>query len=250
MKNQENLLDTLILDEKECARYLGYGTQMPDEKIRAMIQECEVLLKKTAKPRSLYRIFPICEQKEGILLEGTTLCLEGNAIREHLAGCSHVILLCATLSHEIDRKEKQLQISDMAKALVFNAAAVTIIEQICDEIEKQILEQICGKMGTQIFGDCETFQEQSERKYFLTSRFGFGYGDLPLVQEREALSILGTEKRIGVSIGENLLMSPKKSVACVIGIGNGQAVEKKSGCAFCSLKGKCDYSCQKKWQKD
>ena len=86
------------LNYMEGARYLGYGTGTPDDRVKAMMEDCSRQICSQANPRFVYRIFELTKDGQKIGLAGTTLHLSGNSIREHLDGCEHAILLCATLS--------------------------------------------------------------------------------------------------------------------------------------------------------
>ena len=130
--------------------------------------------------------------------------LEGNSIKKHLQGCTKVIFLCATLSDTVD-----------------SALASAAVEQVCDLAENEILQE---------FPNLEH-----------TWRFGLGYGDFPLTGQSKFLDILDAPKRIGVCVNESLLLTPTKSVTCVIGLGNELPKDSIKSCDMCSLGGKCTF---------
>ena len=49
-------------------------------------------------------------------------------------------------------------------------------------------------------------------------RFSPGYGDLPLSTQKDFIRILNTERLAGVTINENYLMNPRKTVTAVCGL--------------------------------
>ena len=51
----------------------------------------------------------------------------------------------------------------------------------------------------------------------LRPRFSPGYGDLPLAMQREIFAALPLEKALGLTLGENLLMTPTKTVTAIAG---------------------------------
>lgn len=212
------------LNHTECARYLGYGTSIPDEKIEKLMRECETQICEIAVPRFVSQIFAMEQNEKGILLQGSEVTLSGNSIREHLTGCDRAILLCVTLSGEIDRLIRKMEVLDMAKAVVMNAMAAVAVEQAAEQAADILYE---------------TYRK--EKEIFFTWRFGFGYGDLPLKNEAEALKLLDAQKRIGVSINESLMMFPKKTIACVIGVSDKPVSFEKKGCNSCTIKEKCQY---------
>ena len=61
---------------------------------------------------------------------------------------------------------------------------------------------------------CDTFTAKFNRP---ERRFSPGYGDLPLTFQRVLFEVLDCPRSIGLTLGENLLMMPTKSVTAVIG---------------------------------
>lgn len=218
------------LNYMECARYLGYGKNAPDEMTEKLMRECESELLDCAVPRFVYKIFDIERQNDKIRLSGTKLWLTGASIKEHLAGCSRLILLCATLSDRVDKLIRKTELKDMAKALVMDAMAGVAVEQVCDKAEEHIRDEYLKK--------CHDLQY--DHAYF-TWRFGFGYGDLPLEEEPMALNLLDAGKRIGVHINDSLIMFPRKTVTCIIGISKEEIKSYKKGCVSCNMRDRCKF---------
>ncbi len=209
------------LNIMEGARYMGYGTNIPDDNIMKIIEECESEIISKAKPRYIYKILDVSETSDGVRVEGTNLILLGNSIKEHLVGCKKAVLLCATLSSDMDKLIRITELRDMAKAVVMDAFASVAIEQICDKVEKSIKKD---------FPD----------SYF-TYRFGIGYGDLPIEQISAFLAVLDAAKTIGVTVTDGNMMSPTKSVACIIGISDNEIKSKKKGCITCNMRERCSF---------
>lgn len=221
-------MNTIMLTEinyAESARYLGYGENTPDENVKKLMRECESEIRDCAVPRFVYRVFDIDRQEEGIKLSGTDMILTGNSIREHLEGCDRLVLLCATLSDKVDRLIRRTEIADMAKALIMDAMAAAAVEQVCEKAEVIIREE---------------YLKNHSQAYF-TWRFGFGYGDLPLKEEGMALKLLNSDKMIGVSINDSLVMFPRKTVACIIGVSGEEIKSQKRGCVSCNMRDRCKF---------
>ena len=208
------------MDYAECARYLGYKGNIPDESILFIMKECEEQLINSAVPRFLYKCFPIEEMEDGIVVNNTELVLTGESIKKHLNGCNKIALIAATLSLEVDKLIKLYSIKDMAKTVVLDAMAAVAIEQLCDKVELLIKE--------------------NENENVLTSRFGVGYGDLPIELEKDILKILNTEKEIGLYSSDSYTLTPKKSVVCIVGFGGAERHSKS--CDNCNMYNKCKYS--------
>ncbi len=190
-----NLID---INENIIAKYLGYKGNVPDVNIGDIIKLCKREIISSAFPVYTYKIFDNNFTDNGVEVVGTDLFMTGKSIVRHLDGCDKVILLCATLGASIDKYIKLCEIEDMTKALVADATASVAIDEYLDEVEKYLNNLY------------------SDRKF--TSRFGLGYGDLPLELEPKFLKVLDAEKNIGVFTSESLLLTPTKSVACVIGL--------------------------------
>ena len=79
------------------------------------------------------------------------------------------------------------------------------------------------------------------KEYEHTWRFGLGYGDFPLELQGQFLDILDAPKRIGVCVNSSMMLTPTKSVTCVIGLGHNLKVSSKKNCDFCNFKDKCQF---------
>lgn len=208
------------LNRREGARYMGYGNNEPDEVVSSLITQCENDILDHATPRYIYKIFDI-SISDNVEILGTNLILTGKSIKEHLEGCSKAALICGTLSVGIDKLIMKTQVLDMAKAVVMDAFAGVAIEQLMDKVDEQI---------GQYFPDM-----------YMTYRFGIGYGDLPLDIMGDFLRVLNTDKSIGVTVTTGNMMSPTKSVACIVGLSNEVIKSKKKGCITCNMKDSCRY---------
>ena len=205
------------LNRKDALRYMGYGTREPDSQTFALLDKCEKELLRTIDGKYVYRVFPLVDGQ----IPDSEFYLEGNSIKNHLSGCSEAIFLCATLSDAVDRLIRVKQISSMAEAVVVDALASAAVEQVCDFAENEIMHNF------------PAFEH--------TWRFGLGYGDFPLEGQSKFLDILDAPKRIGVCVNESLLLTPTKSVTCIIGLGHDLSKERMKRCDMCSLGGNCTF---------
>ncbi len=209
------------LNRNEALRYMGQADLKCDDRLLTVMEESESKLLLAVRPRYLYQCFDFTEEEDGIHLTKTSLVLPGNDIRNHLKGCEKAVLMCATLSSDVDRLIRVEELSDMLSALALDCLASTAIEQLCDKVELKIKED---------------FPE-----YEMTWRYGIGYGDLPISLQREFLTVLNAGKQIGLNATESFILTPRKSVTAVIGLSKEKIPPAKRGCAVCSLKGTCAY---------
>lgn len=225
---QEEIKITHI-DLEEAVRYMGYRTAGPDELMMDRIRSCEEELLPVIHPRYCYRVFDLDFSGEDVTLAGASLRLKGLAIRKHLEGCQKAVILCTTLSDEVDRMLRKNELTNMVKALAMEALSNAAVEQVCDAAEEIIMKEFTG--------------------YHKTWRFGVGYDDFPLETQKQLLATLDAGKRIGVCATESSILTPRKSVTCVIGLSSVRQDRHRS-CENCRLKNTCDFrknakSCRK-----
>ncbi len=205
----------------EAVRYMGYGGLTPDEGQMKLIADCAAELKEYIKPAWIYRLFPIEETADGVLLRGTSLTLGGSDIKEHLAGCHSCVLFCATAGAKADELIRMKEKEDMVQGYITDCLASAAAEGLCDALEAELADKLPGK--------------------YLTWRYSPGYGDLSLEVQPKVLAVLEAGKRAGVSCTDSLLMIPRKTVTAVIGVSDTPIVKKRQGCSKCNMKDKCTF---------
>ena len=184
----------LAVNRNEILRYLGKGSVTPQ--LETLIDECLSEVWDKLSYRVCYRILPVfvCD---GAVRFGDAAA-ESADLLKNLEGCSSSVIFASTVGIEIDRLIKKYGIISPSKSVIFQAIGAERAEALCDEF--------CRDIGVE-FGS-------------IKPRFSPGYGDFSLEFQREIFRILAPDKRIGISLGENLLMVPSKSVTAVVGIIN------------------------------
>jgi len=204
----------------EVLRYLGYRGQSIDDNLRMQIENCIRAVKDCAKARLTYRVLPVKDCK----IEG--LELQGNDIRKLLEGCHLAIAMAATLGPEAEALLRRTEVTNMADAVIMDSAQSSAIENVCDNFESDMR------------------LEYRKQGLYLTDRYSPGYGDLPLTSQKTIAELLVAEKRIGLTVTENMIMIPRKSVTCIIGISDKPRTLVRRGCDSCSSREKCSYRAQ------
>ncbi len=217
----DEIIELKYIDKCETARYLGYKDTLPDVEMTKIILEQEQELLKVIRPQYVYKIFDISFEEDGVHLKGTSLVLKGNSIREHLDKCTKAAIMCVTLSSDTDRLLRTNEINNMVNALILDALANAAVEQICDKVEKIIENHMEG--------------------YTHTWRFGVGYGDLPLTTQKIFLDTLSAQKQIGVCVTDSCILTPRKSVTCIMGLSKEKIDNTLKSCDTCNLNAKCPY---------
>ncbi len=191
----------LPLEKSEVLRYLGYRRkQVLTSAISTLVDEMMLEVQEVSNARYLYQAydFTLDEANQAIHLTNTDLVLKSKQLYSHLKYAKQIVLLAATLGIEVERQVRRYEISEMTKAFVLDSACVDYIEKICDLAEVDIDAQ---------FPDC-----------VLNRRFSPGYGDLSLEIQPQFLKTLGADRLLGLTLTENYLMIPRKSITAILGL--------------------------------
>lgn len=208
------------IDRDEAFRYMAAEGYTPEGTLADITEECEKRLLAAVRPVYTYRVLPIESiDDSGVVLPG--IIFPGKDITELLAGCTHAVLMCATVGAAVDALIRRMQSEDMAKAVVTDALASAAIEQVCNKFDILLAEKYPDR--------------------YFTFRFSPGYGDLPLTMQHELLSVLNASRLAGITLDSSGLMLPMKSVSAVCGMSVSPLERKKTGCAFCRMKDNCSF---------
>lgn len=205
------------VNRAEVLRYMG--CQGTPETLTSLIDDCERKLLAEAFPKICYRILPLV-RKEQLLFCGE-LPLPGADIAQHLALCDRAVVMAATLSAQADQLIQRESVRDMTRGFAMDALASAAIEQICDKGES-VLRQLLPD---------DSF----------TWRFSPGYGDFPLSLQPQLLDLLAAQKQIGLTVTENWILIPRKSVTAIIGLSKQPLPQKVRGCAVCQMRDRCQF---------
>ena len=215
----KDFVDSISIDREEVLRYLEYKGQDIDNNLVEIIEECRNIAKDRINPRYTFRVYSIKQKYKGIIeLEGTNLILESNDLYEILKDCNECILMAATLGINIEKDIKKYSCTELTKGIIIDSCATTAIEEVCDKVQNEIENNIL-KNGQ-----------------YLTFRYSPGYGDLLIEKNTEILTILNGQKEIGLTITNNGVMIPRKSVITIIGISDKKVEQDKKSCSTCKNK--------------
>ena len=183
------------VDRKETLRYLGYYGVKDTCGIENELDECEKLLIPALSPKACFEEFCI---SRGDMLDLGFAKTKSKSLESNLEGCNKIVLFAATVGAEVDRLILKYGKLSPARALILQAMGSAAIECWCDDVNGII---------TQKYGATKP-------------RFSCGYGDLPLQLQRDIFTALSVTKRLGITLSDNLFMTPTKSVTAIIGIKN------------------------------
>ncbi len=196
----------------EILRYSGFRSHEPDELTLKKIEQLEDEILGSVTPKSIYREFGVRALENGVEINDVKFLSE--ALKKNLSGCDRVLLYCCTLGIESDVILRKYGATDSSKFVLAQA----IFTEMCEAYSDEITEKLAA--------------DYSESGLNLKPRFSVGYGDLRLEYQREFFKLLEITKRIGVTLNDECMMTPSKSVTAFIGITSDQPCERKT-CEIC-----------------
>lgn len=209
-----------MINRAEIIRYLGYGRQVPDVDILALIETCVQEVEAAAEPKSVMRRFPVVVSEDRVQAAGLTF--HSRQLARNLQDCEEVVFMAATLGLGVDRLLQKYLKLQVSKAVVVQATAAAAMEAYCNQCQKE-LEVRCAKEGL-----------------FVRPRYSPGYGDLVLSVQESFLQVLQAPKTVGIVLTEGDIMLPEKSVTAIMGLSPVQTGCHREGCEICGNTG-CAY---------
>lgn len=195
------MMKKLVLEEprinrKEILRYARVREETPD--IAALLDECIQEARGVLTYRVCYALLPVERIEKELILD---IIRTGSfTLAKGLSGCEEAILFAATVGTEYDRLILRCSRISPSKALMLQALGAERVESLCDAF--------CNRMNEQLNPKGKT----------LKMRVSPGYGDMPLSMQKDIFAILDCERQIGITLNEDLMMSPSKSVTAFAGI--------------------------------
>ncbi len=137
----------------------------------------------------------------GAIIPKKDLSFESKSLSEFLINCQEVMLMAATAGNKIvDSISQDSSGKDVTRAVVFDAVA--------SEMTDGALSWIMNYFNHQL---------TRQNKQFTSRRFSAGYGDFLLENQKIIYDFLDL-KQLGVSLSDNYLLIPEKTVTAVAGI--------------------------------
>lgn len=182
------------LNRNAVLKYLGYRQGGVPEDIEKMIDRATADILSLEQPKGLWKSFPY----DSGHLCGSKLTLEGASILEAMGEAHDLILMVQTLGPGLDRAIRKASLTDMAYGVVLDACASARVEKLVDDLQREA--------------------QASFPDFYFTERYAPGYGDFPLEQNADMLSVLDAGRRAGISLSSGGLMVPSKSISGLVGV--------------------------------
>ncbi len=194
-------------DRREIMRYAGVRESSPV--LEGEMERCLALCKGVFRGVVCYSRIGISVGDGCVETPFARLC--SATLAKNLCGCREAVVFAATVGAGIDRLIQRYAAVEISTAVWLQAIGAERVEALCDVFCDE-LERLLA---------CEGLHTRA--------RFSPGYGDLPLETQRAMTDFLDCRRKIGVTLGESLLMSPGKSVTAIVGAG---MEREKDGCAY------------------
>ncbi|AOR24197.1 methionine synthase [Clostridium taeniosporum] len=211
------------IPKDEVLRYLGYKKQELTKEMYALIEETIGECRNLVTPKHVYSKYKKNTKDAGVYVEGTSLILKGEDIKNHLLYANEIFIIAATVGNKIEQKIRLYQTVNLTKALILDACATVAIEEFLDELEEKI------KLDAR------------KENLAITFRYSPGYGDLPLDIQKDIVNTLKADKAIGLTVSSHHLLFPRKSVTAIIGLIPKEKEQKQRGCELCKNYNNCRF---------
>jgi hypothetical protein len=220
-------LSTTVHDElsprvtmAEVLRFLGGSNDNAPartvRRIRTVVEQSKDML----KPVVMASEFDVLESGSNKLILSSGIELKSTKLSRTLRNCDSVQVFVATVGKKIDKTiHRLLEERRAAEASILDAVASVAVE---DTIEKFHVE---FDRSLKADSKCATL------------RFSPGYCDWDLREQKKLFQIIDAS-RIGVSLSDSSLMTPRKSISGIFGIGTCGLVKQKTSnpCIQCGKK--------------
>lgn len=185
------------MNEREVWRYAGFFGQEKDPSLESLLQEVWEEAQPVLSYRICYLHIPL-EWEDGFPV--LPFSAKSRNLATCLEGCSEAILFAGTIGPKYDHLITRAQRLSPTKALFLQAMGAERIEGLCNTF-------------------CELMEkENAHRGLVKTPRYSPGFGDLPLEVQKDFFRVLDISHKLGISLGDSLLMTPSKSVTAIFGL--------------------------------
>ena len=161
-----------------------------------LIDSCNAECLKACVPKACYIISDIAVGEEETEFD-SLFCAKSKGLAKALDNCGQAVIFGATVGLGIDRIIKKYSEISPARAWICQRIGAEYIEAWCDSL--------CADIA------------HNEGMY-AKPRFSPGYGDLPIEIQSEISRILDLPKHCGISLTDNYMMLPAKSVTAFMGL--------------------------------
>ncbi|MGA1871349.1 MAG: vitamin B12 dependent-methionine synthase activation domain-containing protein [bacterium] len=201
-------------------RLLGYDTnQQVPKKIGVYVKRSINYFHSVMDPQALYVERGVKRMDNDTVVLREDITLRSTHLTRAIKKCDKVILFLVTVGEKLER-----EISTLMKKKKMTEA------YILDAIGSVAVEEAAASLQAMIDKDLETQHKRT------SIRFSPGYCDWKLEEQKKIFQVLDNHL-IDVNLSASCLMSPRKSVSGIFGIGDSMYVDRTitNPCKLCTL---------------
>ena len=209
-----------ITVDNVCRFLGGDGTRRLSKRLQGNIDRSIQRARELIRPKVVYTEKTISQAHNGSLILEEDVALRSGKLSKALGKCDRAAVFIATVGRGIDSFiQKLVTRKKLADAYVFDAIGSVAAEETVERFQKM-------------------FDHRSRpRKEQTTLRFSPSYCDWHVEEQRKIFGLLDNSL-IGVHLSPNFLMSPRKSVSGIFGIGSAPEMDRHriNPCSLCGLR--------------
>ena len=209
------------LSARERLEAIGEGSTR--EAVLGQLKEALDVAKSKAAPRMVIVKKEILKFHPGSFeLEGG-VSLSSRELSSHMKGASHIYAFLVTIGKGLEETASSYMNSgDHLLGYLLDRTGSFAVESLAKNTEEDLR------------------QTMAPENLSVSMRFSPGYCDWPIEEQFKLEKVLDF-KKAGVTLSENCMMVPKKSISAIVGVGPKKLFSKViSPCAVCNMK-VCDY---------
>lgn len=188
--------EILWLPISEIARYMGARSSEMDAELIQRVNDLIPRFLSALRCKACYTEVPVVISGKNVTIG--PLSVESEDLAMCLKDCDRAIMFAATIGVEADRLRRIASVASPLNHLIYDALGSAAIEVFCDAL-------------------CREWAEE-RTEFTVRPRYSPGYGDLSLEVQGEFLRALDAQRKIGLTLSDNLLMIPQKSVTAIVGL--------------------------------
>ncbi len=203
-----------------CRRLGKRNVHALSARVATEMQHAEQEICELAHPRAIERIISHHIEENTVILEGD-VPLESPMLAEVLSTCDRTVVFLLTLGEDVDQRIRETMERKPHYGFILDAAASVAAETTAQSIQNRI-------------------EQTLEPEETTTFRYSPGYCDWPIGEQEKLFALLPSD-RIGVRLLDTALMSPRKTISGLMGIGGKEGIQlTRNACRTCK-KNTCPY---------
>lgn len=181
---------------KNILLFAGYRASSPEVNYATRANIIKDRIEKAFTPRACYLKTEILDRGDDFV-DVLGMHLVSKPLASLLSPCDFVYLFAATTGANVDRELAKAKHTSPVDNMLTDAAGSAAIEATCDFVD----DFLSKKEGMK-----------------LCQRFSPGYSELSIDCQKDFLHLLDSERAIGLTLTDSLMMAPVKSVTAIVGV--------------------------------